>query len=145
MTLGIVHICKKCGNEMIKDLVDDNDHFIEYYGLQLYSRNRKVKLYGVEIKVTNAEFSLLNIFLNRPERVYTRYELIDFSSGISNDAIDKTIDFHINSLRNKFTNWQSSFVTVRGVGFKISNVKIPRKKQRRLVTTINQKNLRRKK
>ncbi|MDQ0422482.1 DNA-binding response OmpR family regulator [Peteryoungia aggregata LMG 23059] len=57
---------------------------------------------GVQLILTNAEFDLLACFLNRPRRVLTRDQILDWIHGRSADPFDRTVDVLISRLRRKF-------------------------------------------
>src|SRR6201999_457854 len=47
---------------------------------------------GAEIDLTSAEFDLLACFLERPKRVLSRDQLLDWTRGRAADSFDRTID-----------------------------------------------------
>ena len=51
--------------------------------------------------LTDAEFRTLNAFLDRPQRVLTRDQLIDHAKGNDSDVFDRAIDVTISRLRKK--------------------------------------------
>ncbi|NJM33609.1 MAG: response regulator [Rhodomicrobium sp.] len=56
---------------------------------------------GEDIQVTSAEFDLLACFVQRPRRVLTRDQLLDWTRGRDADPFDRTIDMAISRLRKK--------------------------------------------
>jgi DNA-binding response OmpR family regulator len=52
--------------------------------------------------LTSAEFDLLACFLNRPRRVLTRDQILDWTQGRSAEPFDRTVDVLISRLRRKF-------------------------------------------
>jgi DNA-binding response OmpR family regulator len=48
------------------------------------------------------EFYLLFKLLSNPNKIFTRYELMDEIWGMENDINDRTVDSHIKKLRRKF-------------------------------------------
>ena len=56
---------------------------------------------GEPIALTAAEFELLGCFVQRPRRVLTRDQLLDWTRGRMADAYDRTIDMTISRLRKK--------------------------------------------
>ncbi len=56
---------------------------------------------GAPIALTAAEFELLSCFVQRPRRVLTRDQLLDWTRGRMADAYDRTIDMTISRLRKK--------------------------------------------
>lgn len=57
---------------------------------------------GVPLVLTSAEFDLLACFLNRPRRVLTRDQILDWTRGRSAEPFDRTVDVLISRLRRKF-------------------------------------------
>jgi two-component system, OmpR family, response regulator len=66
--------------------------------------------------LTDAEFRILNAFLDRPQRVLTRDQLIDFGKGSDSDVYDRAIDVTISRLRKKLGEGDP-IRTVRGEGY----------------------------
>ena len=56
---------------------------------------------GTEVDLTSAEFDLLACFLERPRRVLSRDQLLDWTRGRSADPFDRTIDVSVSRLRRK--------------------------------------------
>lgn len=56
---------------------------------------------GVSIDLTAAEFDLLACFLERPRRVLSRDQLLDWTRGRAADPFDRTIDVSVSRLRRK--------------------------------------------
>lgn len=56
---------------------------------------------GVSVPLTTTEFDLLACFLERPRRVLSRDQLLDFTRGSVTDTYDRTIDVAISRLRTK--------------------------------------------
>lgn len=53
------------------------------------------------VPLTDAEFRTLAAFLDRPQRVLTRDQLIEHGRGIDSDVFDRAIDVTISRLRKK--------------------------------------------
>lgn len=56
---------------------------------------------GVVVNLSSGEFSLLRAFVERPQRVLTRDQLLEFARGPQSDAFDRAIDVQISRLRRK--------------------------------------------
>ena len=56
---------------------------------------------GVVIMLSGAEFKLLNIFLEHPNRVLNRDQLLNMTQGRDADPFDRSIDIQISRLRQK--------------------------------------------
>ncbi len=74
---------------------------------------------GVVVNLSSGEFNLLRIFVERPERVLTRDQLLDLARGPMSDAFDRAIDVQISRLRRKLDDGTGRDVirTVRGEGY----------------------------
>ena len=78
---------------------------------------------GLVVALSNAEFRLLTTFLQRPNRLFTRDQLMDLARGRSMDAFERSIDLLVSRLRQKLADdpQQPSFIkTVRGAGYVFS-------------------------
>ncbi len=91
--------------------------------LQLALR-QLVSAAGTVIPLSNAEFRLLNVFLEHPKRVLTRDFLLEEARGRNMDLFDRSIDILVSRLRQKLNEGSqnddaaSSLVkTVRGEGY----------------------------
>lgn len=56
---------------------------------------------GVIVNLSSGEFSLLRALVERPQRVLTRDQLLDFARGPGAEAFDRAIDVQISRLRRK--------------------------------------------
>lgn len=65
------------------------------------------------------EFYLLYKLLSYPDVIFTRIQLMDEIWGMDSASDDRTINVHINRLRERFYNCpEFEIVTVRGLGYK---------------------------
>jgi two-component system OmpR family response regulator len=75
---------------------------------------------GVVVNLSSGEFSLLRAFVERPQRVLTRDQLLEFARGPDSDAFDRAIDVQISRLRRKLDDsgqGQELIRTVRNEGY----------------------------
>ncbi len=56
---------------------------------------------AVVVNLSSGEFSLLRAFVERPQRILTRDQLLDMARGRDSDAYDRAIDVQISRLRKK--------------------------------------------
>ena len=56
---------------------------------------------NVMIPLSGGEFDLLLVFLEHPQRILTREQLIDLTHGQGHDAYDRSIDVQVSRLRRK--------------------------------------------
>lgn len=67
-------------------------------------------------QLTDAEFRTLSAFLDRPQRVLTRDQLIEHARGLGSDVFDRAIDVTISRLRKKLSP-EDPIRTVRNEGY----------------------------
>ena len=75
---------------------------------------------GVEVRLTGAEFDLLRIFVERPNRVLSRDTLVSQLKGYERDPFDRSIDIRVTRLRRKIEIDPAAPVyvrTIRGEGY----------------------------
>ena len=75
---------------------------------------------GAVVNLSSGEFSLLRAFVERPQRVLTRDQLLEFARGPQSDAFDRAIDVQISRLRRKLDDsgqGQELIRTVRNEGY----------------------------
>jgi two-component system OmpR family response regulator len=74
---------------------------------------------GVVVNLSGGEFSLLRTFAERPQRVLTRDQLLEFARGPDSDAYDRAIDVQISRLRRKLDDGGGAELirTVRNEGY----------------------------
>ncbi len=70
---------------------------------------------GVVVNLSSGEFSLLRAFVERPQRVLTRDQLLDFARGPASDAFDRAIDVQISRLRRKLDDGGGSTDLIRTI------------------------------
>lgn len=65
------------------------------------------------------EFELLYKLLAYPEQTFTRMQLLDEIWGLDSESDARTVNVHINRLRNRFYDWpEFEIQTVRGLGYR---------------------------
>jgi two-component system OmpR family response regulator len=75
---------------------------------------------GVLVNLSSGEFALLRAFLEHPQRVLTRDQLLDFARGRDSFAYDRAIDVQVSRLRRKLDAASSGgelIKTVRNEGY----------------------------
>ncbi|MFK8795844.1 response regulator transcription factor [Planococcus plakortidis] len=95
---------------------------ITYSGLTIQPRKGEVKLFGKTLPLTKHEFNLLFHFMDNPNMVLSRDDLIHQLYPYNDKSVmERTIDAHIKNLREKIEDEPSSpkrILTVRGMGYK---------------------------
>ncbi len=78
-----------------------------------------VTVNGVESTLPQKEFYLLYKLLSYPNKIFTRQQLMDEIWGMYTESDERTINTHINRLRDRFEGCEDfEIVTVRGLGYK---------------------------
>jgi DNA-binding response OmpR family regulator len=75
---------------------------------------------GVEVRLTGAEFELLRIFVEHPNRVLSRDTLVDLLKGYDRDPFDRSVDIRVTRLRRKIETDPAApayIRTIRGEGY----------------------------
>ena len=78
----------------------------------------EVKVDGQTIDLTATEYKLLILFTEKIGRVLSREVLLRDIWGYKNDIETRTVDMHVQRLRNKLLIYKNSIFTVRGFGYK---------------------------
>ena len=78
-----------------------------------------VRTQGKEYLLPQKEFQLLYKLLSSAGQIFTRQQLMDEIWGYDSSTEPRTVDVHINRLRDHFRNNRDfEIVTVRGIGYK---------------------------
>ena len=78
-----------------------------------------VTIHGKETILPQKEFYLLYKLLSYPNKIFTRQQLMDEIWGMFSETDARTVNTHINRLRDKFSDCSDfEIVTVRGLGYK---------------------------
>jgi two-component system phosphate regulon response regulator PhoB len=90
----------------------------EFDGLAISDDSHKVTLNGKTLDLTGSEYRVLSLLLSRPERVYTRSQIIDLTQDPDKVVTDRAVDVQIVGLRRKLGSWAKHIETIRGVGYR---------------------------
>lgn len=114
-------------NARIKALLRRSDSFnsddiIRYGSLELNLATQTLSVGEQNVAIGTTELKLLRYFMQNPERVLNRAQLLDNVWGQNNFIEERTVDVHILRLR-KILKKQSAdhlLQTIRGSGYKLS-------------------------
>lgn len=88
------------------------DTLLEYDSLSVHHQ-------GETIVLPQKEFYILYKLVSYPSRIFTRQQLMDEIWGIDSETDIRTVDVHINRLRDRLKNNKNfEILTVRGLGYK---------------------------
>ncbi|HSG65708.1 MAG TPA: phosphate regulon transcriptional regulator PhoB [Gammaproteobacteria bacterium] len=90
--------------------------------LKLDSASHRVTIAGDEISLGPTEYRLLSFFIQNPERVYSRSQILDRVWGGNVYVEERTVDVHIRRLRKALAKhgYDKLIQTVRGAGYRFS-------------------------
>lgn len=91
---------------------------ISHDNIELNYTDKRLTLDGNTIELTKKEFLLLYMLLSSPGRIFSRNAILDEVWGYDSDSFERTVDVHINKLREKLRSCPVDIVTVRGLGYK---------------------------
>jgi len=89
--------------------------------LMLDRQTYEVKVHAEYTTLPPKEFELLFMLVSRLGRTLTRNQLIEAIWGYDFDGNERTLDVHINRLRERFVAWNVSIKisTIRGLGYRL--------------------------
>lgn len=105
---------------------DAKSPITHFFGWQLDNIKRTLlRPDGVQVALSNAEFDLLRVFLDRPGRALTRDQILDYLHGPNADSFDRAIDVQISRLRRKLSDDHAEDIirTIRGIGYMFKPLK----------------------
>jgi len=100
----------------------------QFLGFEVDAARRQVRApNGALLLLTAGEFALLNVFLDHPQRVLSREQLLELARGAETQVFDRAVDVQISRLRRKLNACTHEEVirTLRGAGY-MMDVKVTR-------------------
>ena len=101
---------------------DVEQKYLQRGVIQLDEMSRKVLIHGQMATLTLKEFELLHLFMQNPNTVYSREQLLEQIWGIDYAGGTRTVDTHIKTLRLKLgkkSQEASDYIqTVWGIGYR---------------------------
>ncbi len=79
----------------------------------------EVAVEGQKIELTSTEFRILKLFVSNKNKVFSRYDILDYLWGDEKIVLDRTIDVHIKNLRDKLGKAGQLIKNIRGIGYKL--------------------------
>ena len=97
---------------------------IKFGPFEVNTISHKAFLDDNEITLTSLEFRLLHTFLTRRGAVQTRERLLEDVWNMDPHVNTRTVDKHVQRLRNKLLRHADYIQTVRGVGYRFSELEL---------------------
>ncbi len=103
--------------------IESSQDIININNLMLDTSSFRVEGNGQTIDLGPTEFKLLRFFMENPERVFSREQVLNNVWGDNVYVEERTVDVHIRRLRKALetTGHQELVQTVRGAGYRLSN------------------------
>jgi len=92
---------------------------LKYKNLTLNIKKHAVAVDGTPVILTLKEFELLRTLLENQGIVFTREQLLSSVWGYDFEGGTRTVDVHVQTLRQKLSDNSEIIETVRGVGYRI--------------------------
>jgi two-component system phosphate regulon response regulator PhoB len=95
---------------------------LQFQEIVLHPQSCRVQVRGKEVNLSRKEFSLLELFMSNPRRVFSRDQLLEQVWGMDFMGESKTVDVHIRWLREKLEQDPGNpqyIITVRGFGYRL--------------------------
>ena len=88
--------------------------------LRVDPASHKAAVDGQELPLTATEFRILHFLASRPGRVFTRDQILAASVGANVVVLERNIDVHIRSIRQKLGSHRDLIETVRSIGYRFA-------------------------
>jgi two-component system alkaline phosphatase synthesis response regulator PhoP len=103
---------------------DSGPELIRAGELEVDFLRHEVRVDGTSVHLTPKEFTLLEILIKQPGRVFSRLELLELAFGFDYQGFERTVDVHVMNLRKKIEvdAAQPKYIqTVYGVGYRFED------------------------
>jgi DNA-binding response OmpR family regulator len=95
-----------------------------YGALAVDTESKRVFKGGAPLALTPNEYRILVLLISRPQKIFTRDEIIEITKSDDYDGFDRSIDAHVSNLRQKIEDDPKNprFVkTVYGMGYRFGD------------------------
>ena len=93
---------------------------LEFNGIVLDRKSKSVTVNGKPVYLTKTELQLLEFFLEHPEQLFSREELLDRIWGPEHGETTRTVDVYISRLRKKLGSKGKYLRTLPRLGYKLA-------------------------
>ena len=106
-----------------KAKMSDTQKQIELGGIRLDDLSHRVTIKGGPIHLGPTEYRLLHFFMENPDRVFSRDQLLNGVWGSQVIVEERTVDVHIRRLRKALADFsvEHYIQTIRGTGYRFSH------------------------
>ncbi|EKV55980.1 response regulator transcription factor [Brachyspira hampsonii] len=90
--------------------------------IKLVVKKRNVFVGDRQVILTQKEFDLLKLLMENANNVVDRETMLEEVWGVDHTMETRTIDMHIKSIRQKLDLTKENIITIRGMGYKLTDV-----------------------
>lgn len=101
----------------------DASQELQFHDLVINIESKRVYVSEQEIILTAMEYSILELLINNPSKIFSKRNIFESISGEEYLSDDNTVNVHISNLRKKIKqiNNQDYIETVYGMGYRLIN------------------------
>lgn len=92
---------------------------ISYGEIEFDSLAATLKVNGAEVKLRTKELRLFEVFINAPNQIFPKSQLLDRLFSYDVEASENAIEVYVGRLRKHLSGSNVSITTVRGLGYKL--------------------------
>ena len=90
---------------------------VGYEGIIMNLESKTVVVDGLDIAFTKREFELLKLFVENPNKVFSRGEILKLVWHDDVCVLDRTVDVNITRVRKKIGQYGANLVSRQGYGY----------------------------
>lgn len=92
---------------------------LHFDGLTIDKDLRQVMIDTNPVSLSSMEYNLLVLLANRPNKIFSRDEILNYLKGIDSELFSRSVDIQISRLRQKLKPYEY-IKTIRGTGYTFS-------------------------
>ncbi|MGB1332795.1 MAG: response regulator transcription factor [Paracoccaceae bacterium] len=92
---------------------------ISFGEIEFDSLAATLKVNGFEVKLRTKELRLFEVFINAPNQIFPKSQLLDRLFSYDVEASENAIEVYVGRLRKHLSGSNVSIITVRGLGYKL--------------------------
>ena len=93
------------------------ENVVSYEGIEMNLDSKSVMVDRREVAFTKREFELLKLFIENPNKVFSREEILKLVWHDDVCVLDRTVDVNITRVRKKLGKYESNLVSRQGYGY----------------------------
>jgi DNA-binding response OmpR family regulator len=100
-----------------KKINKGGENVVSYEGIEMNLDSKSVMVDGREVAFTKREFELLKLFIENPNKVFSREEILKLVWHDDVCVLDRTVDVNITRVRKKIGAYGTNLVSRQGYGY----------------------------